>query len=288
MPCRRCVLQRPLKDIPWPEFADVILDALEPVTNQYLDDMLESVEWSNTDVLGFSLTISQLGASMALARRIKLRYPKVSIVFGGSQCAGVMGRAILRICPYVDAVVHVEGELVFAELVNRLHHRQSLHGLPGVSYRGEGGEIVSGPATGLYRGGTERLPLSYDAYFRRLTQLGLLSKMKPWVPFEGSRGCWYGQKVQCTFCGLHEIMQFRAWDPHVVLTELERLYARYGIGRFYAMDLILIRASTSHAAARNLPKRAPVDVLLGNQIQHAARGGRGARRGRRSMDPAGY
>lgn len=100
---------------------------------------------------------------------------------------------------------------------------------------------MSGPQAGLYRETSERLPLSYDAYFQRLIRLGLVDKMKPWLPFEGSRGCWYGQKVQCTFCGLHEIMEFRAWEADGVLAELERLYARYGIGRFYAMDLILPR-----------------------------------------------
>jgi ribosomal peptide maturation radical SAM protein 1 len=36
-------------------------------------------------------------------------------------------------------------------------------------------------------------------------------------------------------------MEFRAWNSGTVVAELERLYARYGIGRFYAMDLILPR-----------------------------------------------
>ena len=233
--------QHPLDEIPSPEFADVILDALHPITSDYLDDILEMVAWSDYDIVGCSLTISQLGASMAFARRVKLRHPDIKIVFGGSQCAGAMGRTILRICPYVDAVVHIEGELVLPELVRRLRDGRNLDGLPGVSYRGRRDEIVTGPPGGLYRSESEHLPLSYDAYFRRLTHFGLLCKMKPWLPFEGSRGCWYGQKVQCTFCGLHEIMAFRAWKSEAVLSELERLHSRYGIGRFYAMDLILPR-----------------------------------------------
>ena len=233
--------QDPLAEIPWPEFSEVILEALDPITRDFLDEMAEGVDWSRHDILGFSLTISQFGASMAFARRIKLRHPEIKIVFGGSQCAGPMGKAILRICPYVDAVVHVEGELVLGDLVRRLRAGDTLEGLPGVSWRGPGGEVLSGPAGGLYRNGQERLPLSYDSYFRRLIRLGLLDKMKPWLPFEGSRGCWYGQKSQCTFCGLHEIMEFRAWEPDPVLADLERMQARYGLGRFYAMDLIMPR-----------------------------------------------
>lgn len=235
------MLRQPLEEIESPKYASLILEALEPVTRNYLDAMIEDVDWSQYDIIGCSLTISQLGASMAFARRVKLRHPGVKVIFGGSQCAGPMGRAILRICPYVDVVVHVEGELVMGELVNRLRRGETVEGMPGVSCRRADGAVVSGDPGGLYRPEAERLPLCYDAYFRRLIRLGLTEKMRPWLPFEGSRGCWYGQKVQCTFCGLHEIMEFRAWQSDAVLAELERLYARYGIGRFYAMDLILPR-----------------------------------------------
>lgn len=64
--------QRPLKDMPWPEFADDILKALYPITKDFLDDVVETIDWSRYDVVGCSLTISQLGASMAFARRPEL------------------------------------------------------------------------------------------------------------------------------------------------------------------------------------------------------------------------
>lgn len=238
--------QHPLEDFPWKDFESVIPHALDPVTADFLDHLMEDVDWSSYDVVGCTLTLSQLGASMAFARRLKLRHPAVQVIFGGSQCAGPMGRAVLRICPFVDVVVHIEGELVLPELVRRLQDGGSPEGLPGVSFRrpaddGGGAELVSAPPGELYRPDGEKLPLDYDPYFRRLIHLGVLEKMNPWLPFESSRGCWYGQKSQCTFCGLHEIMEFRAWDGDLVLAELERLRERYGIGRFYSMDLILPR-----------------------------------------------
>ena len=64
--------EHPLGDLPFPDLADAILEALEPVTARYLDDMVEQLDWSQYDVVGCSLTISQLGASMAFARRLKL------------------------------------------------------------------------------------------------------------------------------------------------------------------------------------------------------------------------
>jgi ribosomal peptide maturation radical SAM protein 1 len=232
---------RSLEEWIWPEVAQDALDALDAVTHTYLNDMLQDAGWSQYDLVGCSLTISQLGASMAFARRLQQKHPQVKIIFGGSQCAGPMGRAILRICPYVDAVVHVEGELVLAEMVRRYRGGESLEGLPGISYRSFNGEIVTGPPAGLFRGQNERPPISYDSYFQRLSRLNLLDKLNTWVPFESSRGCWYGQKTQCTFCGLHETMEFRSWKAEAVLGELERLYERYKIPRFYAVDLILPR-----------------------------------------------
>ncbi len=233
--------QRPLDEIPWPELADPMLAALQPVTRAYLDDAVRDLDPARYDIVGCSLTISQLGSSMAFARRVKLANPAVKIVFGGSQCAGAMGRAIMRHCPYVDAVVHVEGELVLAEIVRRLRARRSLAGLAGVSHRAADGGVLSNEGTPLLRPDADKLPVDYDAYFRRLVGHGLLGKVNPWLPFESSRGCWYGQKNQCTFCGLHEIMEFRAWDGDRVLDELERLHAKYGVGRFYSMDLIMPR-----------------------------------------------
>jgi ribosomal peptide maturation radical SAM protein 1 len=231
----------PLSDALPPPLGIHVLEALQPITQSFLDDVVAEVDWSRYDVIGCSLTISQLGASMAFARLVKQRNPETQVVFGGSQCAGPMGRAILRICPYVDAVVHVEGELVFGEVVRRLRASSSLLGVPGVSVRtGEGG-IVTGPDAGLMRTADTKLPVDYDSYFRRLARLGIADKVNPWLPFESSRGCWYGQKVQCTFCGLHDIMSFRAWEADPVLAELERLHAKYGISRFYSMDLILPR-----------------------------------------------
>ena len=233
--------ERALKDWLWPEFADLALRALDAVTEAYLIDIMETTDWSRYDIVGCSLTISQLGASMAFARGLKLRRPDIKVIFGGTQCAGPMGRAILRICPYVDAVVHVEGELVLAEIVRRWRSGLSLDGLSGVSLRSSDNRIVSGPQGGLYRSQGECRPLSYDLYFERLVRLNLVEKLNPWIPFESSRGCWYGQKNQCTFCGLHETMEFRASKPEAVLSELERLYSRYGVPRFYAVDLILPR-----------------------------------------------
>ena len=223
------------------DLEDLLLDALVPVTGSFLDDIASRVDWSRHDIVGFSLTISQRASSMALARLLKKRNPSIKIVFGGSACAGRMGAAILRVCPYVDVVVGVEGELVFSELVHKLRRGERPDGIAGIHWRPSDAAILTNPGSQLLKTRAQRLPLCFDAYFARLDRLGLRGQIDVWLPFESSRGCWYGEKNQCTFCGLHEIMAYRSWTWESVLAELEVWEQRYGIQQFFSVDLIMPR-----------------------------------------------
>lgn len=55
-----------------------------PLTEDFLDRTVESIDWPRYSVIGFSLTIAQVASSMAMARQIKKRHPDVKIVFGGT------------------------------------------------------------------------------------------------------------------------------------------------------------------------------------------------------------
>jgi ribosomal peptide maturation radical SAM protein 1 len=233
---------RPSLGLARKQVEDVLLDALAAATGNFLDQVAARVDWSRHDIVGFSLTISQTAASMALARLLKNQNPRIQIVFGGAACAGPMGPAILRICPHVDVVVGVEGELVFPELVHRLRRGEPPDGIAGISWRPSNAAILTSAGGPLLRARAERPPLSFDAYFARLDRLGLRARVDVWLPFESSRGCWYGEKNHCTFCGLHEIMAYRSWTWESVLAELEAWEQRYGIRRFFSVDLIMPRA----------------------------------------------
>lgn len=223
------------------ELEEQVLDALIPVTANFLEEIVAMTDWSHYDIIGFSLTHSQIASSMALARLIKKRHPEIIIVFGGAACAGPMGSAILRICPYIDVVVRVEGEAIFPELVRRICRSQNINDLSGVSWRTSEGEVIANPGGLLDTAYRNRPSLCFDAYFDRLERLGLRDKVNVWLLFESSRGCWYGEKVQCTFCGLHEFMKYRNSSWQTVLAELEYWHHRYGINRFFAVDLIMPR-----------------------------------------------
>ena len=221
------------------ELQRAALGAVAAVTPGFIAELVERVDWARFDAIGFSLTIAQTAASMTLARAIRRRFPDIPLIFGGSSCAGPMGAAVLRTCLEVDVAVSIEGEIVLARLIRALYDKADLTDIPGISWRQDGMVVTSvdraSPVHRFERGE----PLDYTPYFERRDRLGLADRIETWLPFESSRGCWYGEKRQCTFCGLHEIMAFRqcSWDS--VLNELEALERAHECNRFFAVDLIM-------------------------------------------------
>ena len=60
------------------------------------------------------------------------------------------------------------------------------------------------------------------------------------IPIETARGCWWGAKHHCTFCGLNgTIMRFRSKSPQRVLDELAQQARRYRSCHFQSVDNIL-------------------------------------------------
>src|SRR5262249_49153894 len=84
----------------------------------------------------------------------------------------------------------------------------------------------------------------YDDYFRELEPLKKNDRKASLAPhfliFESSRGCWWGDKLNCTFCGYNfPGTGYRAKSADRVLRELHGLIAKYGVQRFYASDNIM-------------------------------------------------
>ncbi|MER3424991.1 MAG: hypothetical protein C4293_18940 [Nitrospiraceae bacterium] len=58
--------------------------------------------------------------------------------------------------------------------------------------------------------------------------------------YEAARGCWWGEKHHCTFCGLNaQSMKFRSKPPGLVFEELRYLSDRYNTTRFRLVDNII-------------------------------------------------
>jgi ribosomal peptide maturation radical SAM protein 1 len=209
---------------------------------RFIDNCLGAVDWRRYRVVGFSSTFQQNVASLALAHRLKESYPGLTVVFGGANMEGEMGLEFARAFPYVDHVISGEGEVVFPALLQAIRSNKTLSRHPGlISHSPQGDLIATEPAPPLSNLDTLPTP-DYAAYFAHATELGLLPHYKSiWViPFESSRGCWWGQKHHCTFCGLNGTgMAYRTKTAKRVLAEVSELARRHHISSFEAVDNIL-------------------------------------------------
>ncbi len=116
--------------------------------------------------------------------------------------------------------------------------KNSPEDISGVFYR-RNGRIV-----GQERGTSPNLDTlpypDFDDYFRAL---------KRWAPdylpvaalsLELSRGCWWGKKSQCIFCGLNcKHLDYRRKSPQRAENKIKALTARYGVERVILTDSVL-------------------------------------------------
>lgn len=192
---------------------------------RFLDRCAELLLRHAPRVVGFTSVFQQNVASLALARRIKAIDPDVFIVFGGANCEGAMGAELVRHYPFVDAVVSGEAEVVFPLLVSRVLRGEPFSDLAGVRTKESDGPITT--ALGVAK--MDDLPEpDYGDFFAQFEASKFADEWQPSLFFESSRGCWWGEKAHCTFCGLNgSTMKFRSKSPPRAIDELERLVKRY-------------------------------------------------------------
>ncbi|MGH2587942.1 MAG: RiPP maturation radical SAM C-methyltransferase [Dehalococcoidia bacterium] len=202
----------------------------------------EATDWSAYAAVGFTSTFEQNVPALALAHRIKERHPGIVTIFGGANFDGEMGPEYMRAFPWIDYAVSGEGDEVLPALVARIARGESGIGIPGVTGRLDGAVVEGGQAP-LVRD-MDRIPdPDYDEYFATRFRLGrdrVLGNDPPVLLVESARGCWWGQKHHCTFCGLNNSgMTFRSKSATGSLAGLRHLADRYQIINFQAVDNII-------------------------------------------------
>ena len=209
------------------------------IAPQFLTWALTAFDWSRYKLIGFTSTFDQNVASLTMAKLIKDLYPDVSIVFGGANYDGEMGLEYIRAFPFIDYVVIGEGEVAFPALVRQVLSNHS-DSIPGVACR-QDGKIRLVPNTALFTDFARTGPPDYDDYYHLLAELGAAAQgLDRILLYEGSRGCWWGEKHHCTFCGLNaQSMKFRAKSPEQVAHEMTYLSHRYDTARFRLVDNII-------------------------------------------------
>ena len=209
----------------WEEHAPR-LAALHEDAPRVVGGWAEALLGDRPAVLGFTTTFQQNLAALAVAREVRRLVPReeCAILFGGANCEDEMGRALAASFPFVDHVVSGEGERVVLDLVARVLGR---------------GEPAPRFVPGAAVEAMDALPEPrFEDYFAGVAGLELEGSAN--LVVESARGCWWGAKAHCTFCGLNgNTMAFRSKAPGRFAEELRSLATRYGRTSFIVADNIL-------------------------------------------------
>ena len=204
--------------------------------NDFMDKLIAQYNLAEADIVGFTSMFSQNVACFGLARKIKEKNPKAIVVMGGANCESPMGQEIAMRFRQIDFVFSGPALISFQQFVQSCldGRRQEAHRIKGVfSY-----ENCSAPLPQARLGETkpvsfigdelsidETIPLDYGPFLNRLEANFPNNKLSPILLFETSRGCWWGEKAHCTFCGLNgATMGYRAMSPERALRQFETLF----------------------------------------------------------------
>ncbi|APZ93228.1 RiPP maturation radical SAM C-methyltransferase [Fuerstiella marisgermanici] len=216
---------------------------LHKESDQFVESCFQSIAWQDYDLIGFSSTFQQNVASLALAKKIKSAHSSATIAFGGSNWEGIMGHELLRTHDYVDWAISGEGDLAFPIAIQRMKEGESLNGIAGLYFRSNGQvepdfqSSWAAPVRDL-----NQVPAPhFDDYFRQVEASNFTNEeLNPVLIFETSRGCWWGQKHHCTFCGLNkDSMFYRRKSPEVAVNQIRELVERHGVRKIQMVDDII-------------------------------------------------
>jgi len=233
------------------------------IAPQFLTWALRSIDWGQYKLVGFTSTFDQNVASLTMAKLIKDLYPDVTIVFGGANYDGEMGLEHLRAFSFIDYVVIGEGEQTFLSLVRHVLSNGTDPFPDGAGHR-QGDQIRFTPNLTLFSDFAETGPPDYDDYYQLLAELGQTAQgLDRILLYEGSRGCWWGEKHHCTFCGLNaQSMKFRAKAPEQVLQEIATLSQRYDAVRFRLVDNIIDMGYIENLFGKLAEDHCDLDVFI--------------------------
>ncbi|MEP6757373.1 MAG: RiPP maturation radical SAM C-methyltransferase [Chthonomonadales bacterium] len=219
-----------------------MLDLRNRIIPSWLDELTDEIVASDATLVGFTCMFDQTIASVALAKMVRERAPEKMIAFGGVAVRTPTAQMLLRTIPWIDTICDGDGEETIVALARASVGDVCLKDVPGLIVRDENGEPVSTKSPSMIDLNSIPTP-DYDDYFvdiKRLAERRNVDIHPISLPVENSRGCWWGQKIHCIFCGIRdEDMAYRARDAKRTLEVLSDLNARYGMTSFRFSDYIL-------------------------------------------------
>jgi ribosomal peptide maturation radical SAM protein 1 len=204
-----------------------VFSEINRIAPEWCDELCAAIVDSSIPVVGCTTTFEQTCPSLAILRRIKELSPQTVTILGGANCEGEMADGILTLTDSIDHVFSGESEKTFISFL---------------------GGIASGtaPSARIIRAAPNKklnelaVPTYHDFFDQRKTSLPDFNPSTIWIPYESSRGCWWGEKHNCTFCGLNgDGMGFREKSADIVVRDLQQIARDYSTRRVMMTDNIM-------------------------------------------------
>lgn len=226
-----------------------IIRSARQVAEEQTEATIQRILRYQPKIVGVTSCFQQRNAAIALCRKLKELRPDIVTVMGGANCFGRAGIAILREFPWVDYVFFGESDDIFAPVCRSILEGSDAPLPYGVLKNGD-----PLPQTAPHRivMDLDSLPYpDYDEYYELLfSEVGEIvrcsaGRLKGFQEglalfLETSRGCWWGEKGPCTFCGLHgSTRQFRSKSPQRAFDELRAVTEKYGVYNVLFTDCIM-------------------------------------------------
>lgn len=209
----------------------------------FLESLIRKYSLDKTELVGFTSMFMQNVASFSLAGKIKDKNKDVTTIMGGANCESPMGQVIVR---YVDAVDYVFSGPGLKSFPDFVEHQLAQEAWKCGSIKGvftkKNYMFHSGPeAIGEELSIDVPIDLDYGPFINTVSENFPKRQVDPVLLFETSRGCWWGERAHCTFCGLNGMtMSYRAMNPELALKQFDSLFTYAPkVSRLEAVDNIL-------------------------------------------------
>lgn len=206
------------------------LQSCQGLASAFADRLGAAIASRSFAVVGCNTTFEQTSAAISILAAVKKYKNDVITIVGGANCEGDMAYGIQSLARSIDVIFSGESEVTFVNFL-----RQPIRGKFGAAC------IVNGVACSNLDG----LPnVNYADFYAQLALLPregfIRSGENVWLPYETSRGCWWGQKHHCTFCGINGGgMVFRAKSSAKVLEQLRELVPSHPTNKILMVDNIM-------------------------------------------------
>lgn len=191
---------------------------------RWMNDVTSEILKYRYKIIGATTTFGSVIASISLLDQLKTKEPSITTIIGGAYCYGELAQGVASLSNKLDYVFCGDGEITFPQFIQDVTEN-----------RRPSQRIVLGEKCKL-----EENPVpDYNDYFEQSNRFSPDNSRELGIIYETSRGCWWGQKNPCTFCGLNCDYNYRFKSPEKVIGDLKYLTQKFPGYRIGMADCII-------------------------------------------------